>query len=91
MYHVTIVSVLYVTNYVFVNGKCYPVCTMYISDPETVKLKLAHFKFGVEPAKPSGVVPIGRTAKVSTNIQLVRTASMGPEWISSRLHQQHAQ
>ncbi len=62
MYRVTIVCVLYVTNYVFINGKCYPVCTMYISDPETVKLKLAHPKIGVEPAKPSGVVPIGRTA-----------------------------
>jgi hypothetical protein len=49
-------------------------CTVYkyMYDPENCNTKVSHpnMKFGT--AKPSGAIPMGRTVKASTNIQLVR-------------------
>jgi hypothetical protein len=45
---------------------------VYVSDPETVKLKLATPILESGTAKPNNVVPMGRSVKVSTTIQLVR-------------------
>jgi hypothetical protein len=76
----------------------YHVYTVYISDPETAKLRLATAILDFGTAKPSGAVPVGRTVKASTNIQLVSIGlaksvdcEHGTEWIGSHLHQQHAQ
>jgi hypothetical protein len=61
---------LYVIKYEFLNCEYYPVCTvLYICiciKQKTVKLKLA------TQAKPTSAIPMGRTVKASTNIQLVR-------------------
>jgi hypothetical protein len=65
-----------VIKYVFVSSSItqHVQCTYCVnkSDPETVKLKLAAPILDFGTIKPSGAVPLGRTVKASTNIQLVR-------------------
>jgi hypothetical protein len=50
----------------------YRVYVYHISDLETVKLTLGTLILEFGTAKPSSAVPVGRTVKVYTNIQLAR-------------------
>jgi hypothetical protein len=55
----------------------YELCILYISNLDTVKLKLATSILEFGAAKPSSVVPMGITVKASANIHLAGIGLVG--------------